>query len=133
MKKISMIIFTAVLFTAFVACSGSKKEENKAPETIESVVEKVPEVVEEMKQEVAEEIPAVKPDEALKAFRVYAKEYVESFNNITKDPAKFSKLAAQLQDKVNEMEKIKSSFDRKQLADYQEARELINKVNTAGK
>ncbi|MDR1632137.1 MAG: hypothetical protein LBR97_04565 [Dysgonamonadaceae bacterium] len=125
MKKICMIIFTAALFTAFAACSGTKKEENKVKEATETV--------EEVKQEVTEEVPAVKPDEALKAFQAYVKEYAESFNNITKDPAKFSKLAGQLQDKVNEMEKIKASFNKKQLTDYQKARDLINEVNNVGK
>lgn len=123
MKKISMIIFTAALLTAFAACSGEKK----APEAGD---ERTPEVVVE---EVKQEIPAVKPDEALKTFQAYAKEYAEAFNNITKDPAKFSKLAGQLQDKVNEMENVKASFNKKQLADYQKARDLINKVNTVGK
>jgi 5'-deoxynucleotidase YfbR-like HD superfamily hydrolase len=133
MKKICMIIFTVALCTSFAACSGAKKEENKAKETIGSVAEETPAAIEEVKQEVMEETPAVKPDEVLKDFQSYVKEYVESFNNITKDPAKFSSLANRLQDKVNETEKVKAYFNKKQLADYQEARDLINKVNNAGK
>ena len=133
MKKICMIIFTVALITSFAACSGAKKEENKAKEPIENVDKEAPEAVEEVKPEVTEEIPAVKPDEALKAFQAYVKEYAESFNNIMKDPAKFSKLAGQLQEKVSEMEKIKVSFNKKQLADYQKARDMINEVNNVGK
>ncbi|GHT59517.1 hypothetical protein AGMMS50239_06350 [Bacteroidia bacterium] len=131
MKKICIIIFSVALITSFAACSQAKKDENKVKETVESVAAETVKAVEEVKQEV---VPAeVKPDEALKAFQAYVKEYVESFNNIAKDPAKFSKLANQLQDKVTEMEKIKSGFSKKQLADYQKARDLINKVNNAGK
>jgi hypothetical protein len=133
MKKICMIVFTVALITSLATCSQVKKEENKAKETVGSVAKEVTETVEEVKQEVTEEVSAVKPEEALKAFQVYVKEYVEAFNNITKDPAKFSKLANQLNEKVNEMEKIRVSFTKKQLADYQSARDLINKVNNAGK
>jgi uncharacterized protein YpuA (DUF1002 family) len=130
MKKICMIIFSVALITSFAACSQAKKDENKVKEAVESVAAETAKAVEEVKQEVVAE---VKPDEALKAFQAYVKEYAESFNNITKDPAKFSKLANQLQDKVAEMEKIKSGFSKKQEADYQKARDLINKVNNAGK
>ncbi|MDR2622563.1 MAG: hypothetical protein LBC48_08305 [Dysgonamonadaceae bacterium] len=133
MKKICMIIFGVALIASFAACSQAKKDENKAKEAVESVAKEATEAIEEVKQELKEEIPAVKPDEALKAFQAYVKEYAEAFNNITKDPAKFSKLAGQLQDKVTEIEKIKSTFSKKQLADYQKTRDLINKVNNAGK
>lgn len=129
MKRICIIVFNVALITSFAACTQSKTGETQ----VESVAKEVTEAVEEVKQEVVEEIPAVKPAEALKAFQTYAKEYVESFNNITKDPAKFSKLAGQLQGKVTEIEKIKSTFSKKQLDDYQKARDLINKVNNAGK
>jgi hypothetical protein len=131
MKKICMIITSVALITSFAACSQAKKDENKVKEAVESVATETAKAVEEVKEEV---IPAdVKPNEALKAFQAYVKEYAESFNNITKDPAKFSKLAGQLQGKVAEIEKIKSTFSKRQLEDYQKARELINKVNNAGK
>lgn len=131
MKKICLIIFSVALITSFAACSQMKKEENKAKEAVEGVATEATKVVEEVKQEI---VPAdVKPDEAIKAFQAFAKEYGDAFNNITKDPAKFSKLANQLQDKVAEMETIKSAFSKKQLADYQKARDLINQVNNAGK
>ena len=127
MKKICVIIFSVALFASFAACSGTKKEENKVKEAVEIVepdaAQAEPEAV----------VPEVKPDEAVKAFHAFAKEYVEAFNNITKNPAKFSALAGQLEEKVATMERIKSTFSKRQLSDYQTARELINKVNTAGK
>ncbi|MDR1610314.1 MAG: hypothetical protein LBS08_02250 [Candidatus Symbiothrix sp.] len=133
MKKICMIIFSAALIALFAACSQAKKDENKVKEAVESVAKEATEAIEEVKQELKEEISTVKPDEALKAFQAYVKDYAEAFNNITKDPAKFSKLAGQLQDKVAEIEKIKSTFTKKQLEEYQKTRDLINKVNNAGK
>jgi DNA repair exonuclease SbcCD ATPase subunit len=128
-----MIIFSAALIALFAACSQAKKDENKVKEAVESVAKEATEAIEEVKQELKEEISTVKPDEALKAFQAYVKDYAEAFNNITKDPAKFSKLAGQLQDKVAEIEKIKSTFTKKQLEEYQKTRDLINKVNNAGK
>ena len=130
MKKICMIIFSVALFTSFAACSGAKKEENTVKTAVENAVDTTKAAVEAVKQDVAAD---VKPDEAIKAFQAFVKEYAEAFNNITKDPVKFSTLAGQLQDKVTAMEKIKSTFTKKQLADYQAARDIINKVNTAGK
>jgi vacuolar-type H+-ATPase subunit I/STV1 len=128
-----MFIFTVALITSFATCSQVKKEENKAKEAVESVADEAAGIVEEGNKEITEEVPAAKPEEVLKAFQAYVKEYAEAFNNITKDPAKFSSLAAQLNEKVAEIEKVKSSFNKKQLADYQKARDLINKVNNAGK
>jgi len=130
MKKICMIIFSVALFTAFAACSGTKKEENTVKEAVENAADTAKAAVEEVKQDVA---PEVKPDEAIKAFQAFVKDYATAFNNITKDPVKFSTLAGQLQDKVAAMENIKSTFNKKQMADYQAARDIINKVNTAGK
>jgi ABC-type glycerol-3-phosphate transport system substrate-binding protein len=127
MKKICMIIFSVALLASFAACSGTKKEETKEKEAIESVT---PDTA---KAEVETTVPDVKPDEAIKAFQAFVKEYAEAFNNITKDPTKFSTLASQLEGKVAAMEKLKPTFSKKQLADYQAARDLINKVNTVGK
>ena len=132
MKKICMIIFGVALLTSFAACSGAKKEENKVKEAVKTEAPKTA-VPDTTKAAVQATVPDVKPDEAVKAFQSFVKEYAESFNNITKDPAKFSALANQLQDKVIAMEKIKSTFSKKQLADYQAARNIIDKVNNAGK
>jgi hypothetical protein len=130
MKRIGMMMFAVVLIASFAACSQTKKGENEVKDAVESAAVETTQVVEEMKQEAVPE--DVKPDEAIKAFQAFAKEYGEAFNNITKDPAKFSALAGQLAEKVAAMEKIKSGFSKKQAADYQSARDLINKVNTAG-
>jgi len=129
MKKICMIIFSVALFTSFAACSGAKKEDNKVKEAVEAVA---PDTT-TTQAAVQATVPDVKPDEAIKAFQAFVKDYATAFNNITKDPGKFSALAGQLQDKVTAMEKIKSTFSKKQLADYQAARDIINNVNTAGK
>ena len=128
MKKICMIIFSVTLFASFAACSQAKKDADTVKEAVESVV--VPEVTEAIAEEVT---PEVKPDEAIKAFKAFAKEYGDALNNIKKDPAKFMKLANQVNEKVAAMERIKSTFSKKQLADYEAARDLINQVNTAGK
>jgi len=129
MKKICMIIFGVALLTSFAACSGAKKEENK--EVKEAVEAVAPDTTQQATVEAA--VPDVNPDEAVKAFKAFVKDYATAFNNITKDPAKFSTLAGQLNDKVTAMEKIKSTFNKKQMADYQAARDIINNVNTAGK
>jgi len=130
MKKICMIIFSVALLTSFAACSGAKKEENKE---VKEAVEAVAPDTTQAQAAVEATVPDVKPDEAIKAFQAFVKDYATAFNNITKDPGKFSTLAGQLQDKVTAMEKIKSTFTKKQLADYQAARDIINNVNTAGK
>jgi hypothetical protein len=126
MKRISLFIFAAALMISFVACSGSKKEE-KATEVIESPAEvKAPEVV----------TPPTKdptPEEAIKAFQAFAKEYVDAFNNITKDPQKFTKLGSQTQEKVADMERLKINFNAKQLKEYEKAKDLIFQVNTPKK
>ena len=122
MKKISMILFAAVLFVSFAACSGGSKKE--AP-------------VEEKKEEVQAPAQAPKtevtPEQAVKAFTEYAKEYAEAYNNIAKEPAKFQKLASQMQQKVADMERLKVDFTAKQLKTYEKALELITEVNSGGK
>jgi len=126
MKKICMIIFSVALLASFAACSQTKKDENKEAEAVEIAVT---EAVEEVKEEVA---PEVKPDEAIKAFKAFAKEYGDAFNNITKDPTKFMTLAGQLNDQLAVMDKIKSNFSKKQQADFDAAMKIINEVNAAG-
>ena len=130
MKKICMIIFSAALFTSFAACSGAKKEENKE---VKQAVEAVAPDTTTTQAAVEATVPDVNPDEAIKAFQAFVKDYATAFNNIRQDPVKFSTLAAQVEDKVIAMEKIKSTFNKKQLADYQATRDIIDKVNTAGK
>ena len=129
MKKICMVIFSVALLASFTACSGTKKEENTvkekavetvAPDTTKAVVE-------------AAAVPEVKPDEAIKAFKAFAKEYGDAFNNIGKDPVKFSALANKLNDQLAVINKIKPSFSKKQLADFEAAMKIINDVNAAGK
>ena len=63
----------------------------------------------------------------------YAKEYGESFNNIAKDPKKYSELAGQSKKRVEEMEKIKSNLNRRQAEEYQTYLEIVLKVNRGGK
>jgi hypothetical protein len=125
MKKISLIIFVAALMVSFAACNGSKKE--TAPE--------VSAPVEEVK---APETPAPKaadptPDEAIKAFAAFAKEYAEAYNNITKDPSKFTKLGGQIQEKVADMERLKVGFNAKQVKEYEKAKDLLKQVNNPKK
>jgi hypothetical protein len=126
MKKICMIIFSVALFTSFATCSQAKKEESTVKEDVEIVV---PEAVEEVKVET----PEVKPADALKEFQAFAKEYTEAFNNIKKDYPKFQKLAGQSVDKVAAVDKFKAQFNKRQMAEYQAARDAVVKVNNGGK
>ena len=126
MKKTSMILFAAALFISFAACSGgSKKSDGTVEEVVETIVDEI--------AAPQEDYVVPTPAEALKAFSDYAKEYAESFNNITKDPAKFQKLASQMQQKVADMERLKIDFNAKQLKEYEKAMELVTKVNSGGK
>jgi len=123
MKKISMVLFVAVLMVSFAACGGEKKtEEATVTETV---------VVEETTPEPAPVV--LTPAEALKEFQAFAKEYGEAFNNLTKDPQKFSKLASQVQGKVADMERLKVDLAAKELKDYERALKIITDVNSGGK
>jgi hypothetical protein len=125
MKRISLFIFVAALMISFVACSGSKKEE-KATEVTESPVEvKAPEAT--------PPAPDPTPEEAIKAFYAFAKEYADAYNNITKDPQKFTKLGTQAQEKVADMERLKINFNAKQLKEYEKAKDIIFQVNSPKK
>jgi hypothetical protein len=121
MKKISLIIFVAALMVSFAACNGSKKE--TAPE------ETATPPVEQAKAPEAPPVADPTPEEAIKAFAAFAKEYAEAFNNITKDPSKFSKLGGQVQGKVADMERLKVGFNAKQIKEYEKAKELLTQVN----
>jgi len=128
MKKIIVFLATVVLATAFSACSGGKKSEASVNETVKS------EVVETVADpEPQPEVPALSPADMLKNFQEYAKAYGEAFNNISKDPRKYSELAGQSQKRVSDMEKIKDQLNRRQAEDYQKALELVLKVNRGGR
>lgn len=122
-----MILFAAVLMISFAACGGNKKADQPAEVVEVEVIEET--VVPQEQATYVEPTPA----EALKAFQAFAKEYAEAFNNIAKDPKKFSELANQMQQKVADMERIKVDLNDKQLKEYTKAMELISKVNTGGK
>jgi hypothetical protein len=124
MKKISMILFAVVLMVSFAACNGAKKE--NPTETVET---------ETVDETVAPETPAYvepAPAEVLKAFQEFAKEYGEAFNNITKDPGKYSKLASQVQEKVADMERLKVNLTPAQIKDYERALKIITDVSSGG-
>jgi len=126
MKKISASICAVVLVMAFTACGGGTKAKAPAEEPVKT------EVVEEV---VAPEpaAPALSPAEMLKNFQEYAKTYGEAFNNVSKDPKKYSELAGQSKNRVEEMEKIKESLNKKQLEEYQKSLDIVLKVNRGGK
>ena len=125
MKKISMIFFVTVLLLSFTACKGDKKAEEGQAETTTEVVE----------EPVAEETPVVAeptPAEALKAFVAYAKEYGEAFNNLSKDPQKYQKLAGELQLKVADINRYKIDFTPAQQKEYEKAMKIISDVSSGG-
>ena len=124
MKKISMILFVTTLLLSFAACKSDKKAA-EATETTTEVVE-VP---------VVEEAPPVvepTPAEALKAFAAFAKEYGEAFNNISKDPQKYSKLAGQYQEKMAEINRYKVDFTAAQKKEFEKSMKIIRDVNSGG-
>ena len=123
MKKIFLLLVTVILTIAFTACSGAKKTEAANNEVAETVEVSDPQP----------EAPVLSPAEMLKDFKEYAKAYGEAFNNITKDPNKYSELARQSQKRVEEMEKIKTELDKKQSEEYQKSLDIVLKVNRGGK
>ncbi|MDR3218356.1 MAG: hypothetical protein LBU22_05150 [Dysgonamonadaceae bacterium] len=121
----SVLLFTAALMVSLAACNGAKKTEAPA-----EVIESAPvEVVAE-----PETPPAVQkaPDEILKEFQAFAKEYAEAFNNASKDPQKFIGLANQVNQKLADVEQIKEELNSKQLKELQKAKDLVIKVNKGG-
>ena len=127
MKKISLFFVTAILMIAFTACNGAKKTEAPAEQPVKT--DTATQVV------TAEPAPAPvsDPAEMLKNFQAYAKEYGEAFNNLTKDPKKFTDLSKLSQQKVAEMEQIKNQLNAKQSQDYKKALDIVIKVNNGGK
>ena len=128
MKKISLLFVTVILMTALAACSGAKKNDVSANQPVES------EAVEAVTVSDPEpEAPVLTPAQMLESFKEYAKTYAEAFNNISKDPKKYSELAGQSKKKVEEMEKIKDKLNKKQSEEYQKALDIVLKVNRGGK
>jgi len=131
MKKIFLFLFTTVLVMAFTACTGTKKTEAPAEQPVKSDTVAV---VAAPQPAAADSVaPAKSPAEMLKDFQAYAKAYGEAYNNITKDPAKFTQLSAQSQKKVADMEKIKGQLKPAQLQVFKKTCDLIIKINNGGK
>jgi len=135
MKKISVFFVTAILMIAFTACNGAKKSEAPAeqPATTDSVTNVAPAVAQDSVAATVPAAPAVSPADMLKNFQAFAKTYGDAFNNIVKDPQKFTDLTGQYKQKVDEMEQIKSQLNPAQLQAYQKALNIIIKVNSGGK
>ena len=129
MKKISVFLFTAVLIIAFTACTGAKKSD--APVENPAANDSIEQAAASEPSEPA--APVLSPTEMLKEFQAYAKAYGEAFNNISKDPKKYTELSGQSQKRVTEMEQIKGELNARQLQDYQKARDLVIKINNGGK
>jgi hypothetical protein len=121
MRKTCLILFASALIVSFTACNNVKKTEESAPVAPETT-ETVPQ------EEVAP--PVVKtPEEALKDFEAYVKEYAEANNNKLKDIQKYQTLAMRSQQEVADMERLKIDFNKKQLARYEKAKKLIEEIN----
>lgn len=131
MKKIFYILFAATLFVSFAACTSKKGEENK--ETPADPVEETTVAPADTLANDAVKYAEPTPEEALKAFTAYAKEYVDAYNNIIKDPDKFKKLGGQLQQKMADMERLKIDFTEDQLKDYAKTLEIISQINSVKK
>jgi hypothetical protein len=127
MKKIFIILIAAISVIAISACSGSKKSETSAQEPANN------EPVETVVAPAEPEAPALSPAEMLKNFQDYAREYGEAFNNLSRNPRRFSELSGQSQKRVAEMEAIKDQLNARQQQDYQRAFDLIVRVNSGGR
>ena len=133
MKKIFLFLFTAVIAITFTACTGAKKTDAPAQQPVKSDTVATVAAPKPAVADSAASVPAKSPADMLKDFQAYAKTYGEAFNNMAKDPAKFTELSAQSQKKVADMDKIKAQLNPAQLQVYQKARDLIIKVNKGGK
>ena len=136
MKKISVFFVTAILMIAFTACNGAKKTEaptEQQPVKTDSVTNVAPAAAQDSVAAAAPAAPAVNPADMLKDFQAYVKAYGEAYNNIAKDPKKFSDLSKQSQQKVAEMEQIRSQLNPAQTQAYQKAVDLLIKINKGGK
>ncbi|MDL2222613.1 hypothetical protein LJB98_00765 [Bacteroidales bacterium OttesenSCG-928-M11] len=122
MKKNLLVLLAAIVLVGLSACSKEKAvETEKTTDQVEVVVEDV------VEEEVA---PTKTPAELLKEFDAYVKEYADAFNNITKDPVKYSKLAAQSQQWVKDMAAVKDQLTEKELKSYERVMENLKKVNS---
>jgi ABC-type glycerol-3-phosphate transport system substrate-binding protein len=130
MKRISMIIFAVAMTVSFAACSGAQKKAEEPKEATKTAAQTTDSLKKAAEETVSQEVT---PAEAVKAFTAYAKEYADAYNNITKDPNKYTKLARQSQEKVADMERLKIDFTKKQLEEYQKAFEIVKKINSSGK
>ncbi|MDR0546269.1 MAG: hypothetical protein LBG77_01570 [Dysgonamonadaceae bacterium] len=126
MNKIAMILFAAAITVAFVACQQTKKAEEAVETAATEAVEEVAAAVETPAE------PEVKPAEALKQFQAFAKEYADAYNNIAKNPVKYTQLAGQYKDKIAEVEKVKDKFTPAQVKAYEKALQIIKDVNSGG-
>ncbi|MDR0507776.1 MAG: hypothetical protein LBH32_13315 [Dysgonamonadaceae bacterium] len=124
MKKTLFYLLTAALIVSFAACNGSKKTDEKAV-TEELKVEEVA-----TPQEVVAPPASKTPEESLKEFEAYVKEYAEAYNNKVKDIRKYQTLAMRSQQAVADMERIKIDFDAKQKKRYEKARKTVEQINT---
>ena len=122
MKKISMILFVTALLLSFTACKCDKKTEKAVDETTTEVTEPV----------VEEPVVELTPAEALKAFQAFAKEYGEAFNNLSKDPQKYTKLAGQVNQQIADISRYKENLTPAGLKEYEKAMKIIRDVNSGG-
>ena len=127
MKQIAMILFAAGMMTALTACQQTKNAEEKAETAATEVVEAAKAVV-----ETPAAAPEIKPADAIKAFQAFAKEYAEAYNNITKNPVKYTQLAGRYKDQIAEVEKVKDKFTPAQVKAYEKALQIIKDVNSGG-
>ena len=125
MKKIFVFLFSFAIMIAFTACDGAKKDKAPAEETVKTETVEEPVAPEP-------EAPVLSPAEMLKEFQTYAKAYGEAFNNLAKDPKKYTELARESQKRVADMEKIKEQLNTKQKQDYQKSLDIVLKVNRGG-
>jgi uncharacterized lipoprotein YehR (DUF1307 family) len=120
MRKTCLILFASALVFSFTACNNVKKVEENV--SVTETTEVAPQ------EEVAP--PAAKtPEEALKDFEAYVKEYAEANNNKLKDIQKYQTLAMRSQQEVADMERLKIDFNKKQLTRYEKAKKLIEEIN----
>ncbi|MDR1682831.1 MAG: hypothetical protein LBS25_05545 [Candidatus Symbiothrix sp.] len=131
MKKIATILFAAGIMTAFTACQQAKKAEEKVETTATEAVEEVKAEVQAAVETPAAE-PEIKPADALKAFQAFAKEYAEAYNNIAKNPVKYTQLAGQYRQKIADVEKVKDKFTPAQVKAFEKSLQIIKDVNSGG-
>jgi len=133
MKKIFVFLFAAILTIAFTSCNGAKKTEASVQQPVKSDTVAVVAAPQPAAADSVAQVPVKKPAEMLKDFQAYAKAYGEAYNNIAKDPKKFTELAGKSQKMVADMEQIKSQLNPTQLQAFKKACDLIIKVNKGGK